>query len=165
MGTPDLRGHGNSGGRRGDSPSSEQVFEDVNSVFEHVLAQMGDLNLPVYLGGHSSGAGLVLNYATKTTMASTFKHQVSGYILVAPQLGPHAHVGHDKNATNREEFAKVKIYPFILNALFGIMGHYPAVKFQYPEKVLESISSWYPLILSIWQMQSARQIQRNSCSN
>jgi len=140
--TPDLRGHGNSGGPRGDSPKTEQVFEDVNSVFEHVLAQMGDLNLPVYLGGHSSGAGLVLNYATKTTVASIFK--VSGYILVAPQLGPHAQVGHDKYATNRVEFAKVTIYPFILNALFGIMGHYPAVKFEYPKKILEEHTQLVP---------------------
>lgn len=134
--TPDLRGHGMSEGDRGDSPTAHQVScLDVNTVLNHVIAETADLEVPIYLGGHSSGAGLALNYATTATDPK-FKDQLSGYLLVSPQLGPMAKVAHDDSA-DREEFAKVQVCPFILNAITGAMGHYPAVQFQYPKDVLE----------------------------
>ena len=34
--TPDIRGHGDSGGERGDTPSTEQVFDDVGVFIRHI---------------------------------------------------------------------------------------------------------------------------------
>jgi acylglycerol lipase len=137
--TPDLRGHGASGYPRGDAPSSEQVFQDVTTVIDFVVKQhhQNDATdaaaLPIFLGGHSSGGGLVLNYATwaKRNVAN-----LSGYILVSPQLGYLAKV--DRNPA--PAFAKVNIPAFIVNGISSgyFWGHYHAVQFQYPPEVLEN---------------------------
>lgn len=60
--TPDIRGHGHSQGERGDAPSTEQLFRDVDGFVDLVRGAHPDR--PLFVGGHSSGAGLVLNYAT-----------------------------------------------------------------------------------------------------
>ena len=64
--TPDLRGHGESGGKRGDTSSKEQVWVDISTMID--LVQKENPNLPVYLVGHSSGAGLLLNYLQCTNI-------------------------------------------------------------------------------------------------
>ncbi|GAB6275516.1 MAG: hypothetical protein SAMD01599839_00560 [Rectinema sp.] len=56
----DIRGHGNSEGPRGDSPSVRQVYSDLEVIIKQVEKE--NFPLPIFLGGHSSGAGLVLNY-------------------------------------------------------------------------------------------------------
>ena len=58
--TPDIRGHGDSEGNRGAAPKTATVFDDVSNMIE--VAQQRFADLPVYLGGHDSGAGLALNY-------------------------------------------------------------------------------------------------------
>jgi acylglycerol lipase len=55
---PDIRGHGESQGKRGDAPNSEQVWQDINTIINYVT--MEHPNTQIYLGGHSSGAGLVV---------------------------------------------------------------------------------------------------------
>lgn len=77
----DIRGHGNSGGARGDAPSMESVWADVSQAIKHAQKQFP--HVPVYLAGHSSGAGLILNYA-----AWPLRKDVAGLILLAPYLGP-----------------------------------------------------------------------------
>ncbi len=57
----DIRGHGNSQGDRGDAPSIKQVWDDITIAINFVSKQHS--GIPLYLGGHSSGAGLVLNYS------------------------------------------------------------------------------------------------------
>jgi len=138
---PDIRGHGVSDGPRGDAPSAHQVsVHDVDVILEYVIEKVKGMDIPILLGGHSSGGGLALNYASTATIASNiprkFKGNVVGYVMVAPQLGPQALVAHDDSA-KRKDFAKVAIWPFIVNAITGTMGHNPAVKFQYPEEVLK----------------------------
>lgn len=135
--TPDLRGHGLSEGPRGDSPSATQVsVSDIDSVLGYVLEERETAkDLPIYLGGHSSGAGLLLNYATATERKTP--ECLAGYLLVAPQLGVQANVARDDSARRKKPFAKVSIWPFILNGITGTMGHFPAVQFQYPTQALE----------------------------
>jgi len=125
---PDLRGHGLSGGPRGDSPSSEQVFQDMNTVLEHMIAKE-DNSTKIFLGGHSSGGGLTVNYATWSNRISS----IVGYVLVSPELGYLSKTARP----DRQDFAKVKILPFILNGIFGILGHNEAVQFQYPDAALQ----------------------------
>mmetsp|Transcript_135336 Transcript_135336/g.191470 ORF Transcript_135336/g.191470 Transcript_135336/m.191470 type:complete len:298 (+) Transcript_135336:48-941(+) len=129
--TPDIRGHGQSEGPRGDSPTVEQIHKDIDNVLEYARTE-SDNNVPLFCGGHSSGGGLIIQYATKYSK-SKYQNDINGYLLLSPQLGPNSNV--DRN-DNTPGFCKVSVLPFILNGIFGIMGHYPAVQFQYSEKVL-----------------------------
>jgi len=138
---PDLRGHGASGGARGDTPSKEQVWRDVDTVLEFVAAKHdASSSSRIFLGGHSSGGGLVVNYATAaqegitattTTMAL---RNIEGYILVSPELGYKSGTARP----NRTEFAAVNVLPFIANGMFGCLGHSKAVKFNYPPELLQA---------------------------
>ncbi len=59
----DLRGHGQSGGLRGFTPSFEAMMKDIDSFFAQLSGRFP--SLPVFLYGHSLGAILVLNYGLR----------------------------------------------------------------------------------------------------
>ena len=137
----DLRGHGNSEGPRGDSPSVEQVYRDFARVIGEVQKENGAL--PLFVGGHSSGAGFVLNYASWKP-----DNRVRGYVFLSPYLGYKS--GTDKVASSDEKaaprFSQVDVAAFVLNSMsFGLFGgHTHAVWFNYPDAVLKS----QPLLIS-----------------
>ena len=128
--TPDLRGHGASGGERGDAPNPKQVLQDISTLVLHIKKKYPDL--PLYLGGHSSGAGLILNYSN-----SAAKEDIVGYVFLAPHLG-------FRSKTEREDnphpFAQVTVLPFIINGMTGgaLLGHNKAVQFNHPAELLKS---------------------------
>jgi len=128
--TPDIRGHGKSGGARGDAPNSQQVLKDISSLIIHIKKRYPHLSL--YLGGHSSGAGLILNYSNFTG-----KEDVKGYVFLAPQLGFRSKT---ERTDNPHPFAKVNVLPFIINRMTGgaLLGHSKAVTFNYPAELLKS---------------------------
>lgn len=74
----DLRGHGQSGGPRGHTPSIEAFMRDIDLFLEHVHARYP--GLPVFLYGHSIGGALVLNYGLRR------KPDVNGVIATSPAL-------------------------------------------------------------------------------
>jgi alpha-beta hydrolase superfamily lysophospholipase len=59
----DLRGHGRSGGRRGDAPSYEALMDDIELLVRGAGSSFP--RLPLFLYGHSMGGNLVLNYALR----------------------------------------------------------------------------------------------------
>jgi len=123
----DIRGHGNSGGPRGDSPTVDQVWQDVQTFCEFVQADSP--RLPLYLGGHSSGSGLVLNY-----LSWRKNPDMAGYIFVSPEFGYKSGTAKQGDAAI---FARVDIDVFMkYGASLGAeYGHTPAVFFNYPEEV------------------------------
>ena len=139
----DIRGHGNSGGARGDSPTVDQVWQDVQVFCDFV--QAGSPQLPLYLGGHSSGGGLVLNYLSwrKNT-------DIAGYIFVSPELGYKSGTAKQGNSS---PFARVDMDVFMkYGASLGAeYGHTPAVFFNYPEEVLRE----QPLFLELYTCNMA----------
>lgn len=126
---PDIRGHGLSAGERGDTPSIEQVYEDVTTLIDAAHRQFP--SIPVFLGGHSAGAGLVVNYINSP------RHEfVDGYLFVAPDFGP-------KSDTMREgngNFATVCIKAFVAHELTGgwPKGHAIGVRYNYSEEQMNS---------------------------
>jgi acylglycerol lipase len=124
---PDIRGHGASGGPRGDAPTPQQVWDDITTFIEYIRAAYPQL--PLFLGGHSSGAALALNYA------SQIDHEpVAGYVFLSPQLGSRAHIDRPSLAA---PFATVDGAAFAANAMSGMThGHDYAVKFNYPAAAL-----------------------------
>jgi len=130
----DLRGHGNSEGPRGDSPSVEQVYRDLQRVIGQVR---GDSALPLFLGGHSSGAGVVLNYLTWKP-----DNRIQGYIFVSPYLGYKSDTDKEPLTDHKPapSFSQVDVGPFVLNSMsLGLLGgHTYAVQFNYPDRVLKN---------------------------
>lgn len=59
----DLRGHGQSDGRRGHTPSYNAMMEDIDLFLAEVDEHYA--GLPRFLYGHSMGGNLVLNYAMR----------------------------------------------------------------------------------------------------
>jgi alpha-beta hydrolase superfamily lysophospholipase len=125
--TPDIRGHGDSGGEEGDAPSPEQVFDDIGVFIRHMKSKYPQK--PVFLGGHSSGCGLILNY-------SSFKkrEKVRGYVFISPHLGFRSKTEIENPAN---PFATVKTDLFIQNAMFGTHGNSKAVFFNYSKEILQ----------------------------
>lgn len=128
--TPDIRGHGKSEGARGDTPNPQQVLKDISSLVMHIKKQYPHLTL--YLGGHSSGAGLILNYSSFAG-----KEDVAGYVFLSPQLGYRSKTG---RTDNPHPFARVNVLPFIINGMTGgaLLGHSKAVTFNYPAELLKA---------------------------
>ncbi|HMH48951.1 MAG TPA: alpha/beta fold hydrolase [Candidatus Acidoferrum sp.] len=79
----DLRGHGESGGRRGDVDYIGQLDDDLADVLSVIRRERPAAR--IVLLGHSAGGALVLRYAGRAAGPS-----VDGYVLLAPYLGPDA---------------------------------------------------------------------------
>jgi alpha-beta hydrolase superfamily lysophospholipase len=130
----DVRGHGKSDGPRGDSPTIEQVWIDVKLMVDYIRTVHP--SMPLLLGGHSSGCGLMLNY-----LSWEGKSPVDGYVFLSP------HFGYLSNTerTSDTPFARVSLDVFVANAKSQgrEYGNTPAVFFNYSEAVLRGA----PLLL------------------
>jgi len=126
----DIRGHGRSGGPRGDTPSAEQVWLDLKIFIDYIKEK--HKAIPLYLGGHSSGGGLILNYLSWEKMS-----QVDGYIFISPHFGY-------KSGTERKNiknpFARVDMDVFVANAMSQGKehGNTPSVYFNYSEERIKN---------------------------
>lgn len=78
LSTYDQRGHGNSPGRRGHTPSYEILLDDIDCFRQQTLKRFPDL--PAFLYGHSMGGNLVLNYVIRRLP------KFSGVIVTGPWL-------------------------------------------------------------------------------
>jgi acylglycerol lipase len=126
--TPDVRGHGASGGARGDAPSTKQVLNDVDKLVSKVKGHHPEC--PVFIGGHSSGATLVLQHSGVGETQG-----IVGYVFISPEMGLVSRTARK----NREPFASVAALPFIVHHLTGgmLFGHSKAVKLNYPDEMLD----------------------------
>jgi alpha-beta hydrolase superfamily lysophospholipase len=78
----DLRGHGKSEGKKGHSPSYENLLDDVSLLLNETKKRFPAI--PQFLLGHSMGGALVLNYCLKR------KPDVTGVISLSPGLRTYA---------------------------------------------------------------------------
>ena len=76
---PDLRGHGRSGGTRGDLGSASVVLGDVEAVVDLARAAYPDKS--VVLGGHSMGGLIAL------AAGASGRTRIDALLLIAPALG------------------------------------------------------------------------------
>jgi len=74
---PNLRGHYQSGRRRGDIDYIGQFEDDIADLIHHLRSQ--GLQGPITLGGHSSGGGLAIRFA-----GGAYAGLVSNYLLLSP---------------------------------------------------------------------------------
>ena len=117
---PDIRGHGGSGGPRGDGPSSQRIWADIDCMIAEMRAQFPAARL--ILGGHSSGAGYVLNAWSHLAR----RREIARLVFLAPEFGYRAGL-----ARTGGDFARPRLWPFLVNAFSGgrLAGNVPAVFF------------------------------------
>ncbi|MFJ1269870.1 alpha/beta fold hydrolase [Legionella lytica] len=77
----DLRGHGLSGGRRGDTPDKSQLFADMDIMLQ--LIQSENPHAKILIGGHSISAGLILNFINRNVQPIA----ISELYFIAPNFG------------------------------------------------------------------------------
>jgi alpha-beta hydrolase superfamily lysophospholipase len=139
----DIRGHGASGGPRGDTPSTPQLERDTASAVAFVHDRQP--GVPEFLGGHSAGAGVVLN------SAHLLSGRVAGYVFLAPDFGLHSGTERQDDASN---FATICQRPLIAATLTnGLLGaHLPAVSFAYtPAQIRAGLIPHYTAAMAIAQ--------------
>lgn len=98
----DLRGHGASGGRPGDTDYIGQYEDDLGEVIREVRAARPGGK--VLLAGHSMGGGIALRYAMKPGLPP-----VDGYLLLAPHLGAKSPTTRTKATEATAEALKVHV--------------------------------------------------------
>lgn len=128
----DIRGHGESAGARGKVERPERILQDVDTLLQAITERFPQARK--HLLGHSSGAGMLLNYLTRYP----FQQHADSLIMLAPELGPFAKIAPATTIT--KSFAKVRQWPFIINAISGglLFGQFPAIKLNFPATVLEN---------------------------
>ncbi len=153
----DIRGHGASQGPRGDTPTTKQVFDDVTTAIDFVGGTHP--HIPVFLGGHSSGGGLVLTYS-----AGNNHPLLKGSLLIAPYLGRNSEAL-KSHANPASSFIKsVRVWVFIVNGITGgyLCNHTPAVFFNYPPHLLQNhpliVTSYTPAMLAATSPESPREL-------
>lgn len=126
----DIRGHGCSSGERGTVEQPERIWRDVDVMMEEMRRYFPQARR--HLFGHSSGAGMLLNYVTRYPC----EQRADSLIMLAPELGPFAGTVRD----DASHFAQVRQWPFIVNALSGgrLCGQFRAVKLNFTPEVLET---------------------------
>jgi alpha-beta hydrolase superfamily lysophospholipase len=124
----DMRGHGLSEGERGDAPTKERLWQDISDFIKFVKKDSN--NNPIILGGHSSGGGLILNFATWKK-----REIVNGYVFVSPKLGYKSNA--DRYPFTDDPFAKAHIGTLILNKISNqlLNAHSIAVEMNYSQEV------------------------------
>lgn len=74
----DQRGHGQTEGKRGHTPSYETLLEGVDIILAH--AKQNYPGIPLFLYGHSMGGNVALNYLLRR------KPKIAGAIVTGPWL-------------------------------------------------------------------------------
>jgi pimeloyl-ACP methyl ester carboxylesterase len=123
----DMRGHGLSEGKRGDSPTTKRVWQDISEFIRFIKSE--NSNISIFLGGHSSGGGLVLNYATWKE-----REDINGYVFISPKLGYKSNT--DRHNFTDDPFAKAHILTIIINKLSNgtLNAHSLAVEMNYSQE-------------------------------
>jgi len=122
---PDIRGHGRSEGRRGDSPDFKSLSEDMYRFYE--IVRMENPGLPVYLGGHSMGAALTLKYFMEYNL------NPAGLILISGGLPV------EKISTNSNNILKIKNTTKIFQFLSFLFPHFRIISWDLPEGVEDKL--------------------------
>lgn len=122
----DIRGHGNSEGSRGDAPSSQRIWDDVDDILSFI--ENRHKGTPIILAGHSSGAGLIINY-----LAQSKNSIVERCIFISPFLGDDTDINIKHSEADKSFINKVKNLVLILHVLSGkrLFKHTPSVYFNY----------------------------------
>ncbi len=124
---PNLRGHYQSGRRRGDVAYVGQLEDDLRDLVAFLRPQ--DKHPPITLGGHSSGGGLAIRFA-----GGADADQVESYLLLSP-LVPTSPAVKDGTAGGWATLHRRRFFGLLALNAVGIRGlnGLPIIAFNKPE--------------------------------
>jgi pimeloyl-ACP methyl ester carboxylesterase len=137
----DLRGHGNSGGQRGNVNYIGQYEDDLADTIDAIRIRHPNHELTVL--GYSMGGAIALRHAAQGD------DTVDGYVLLAPNLGQDAPTANTDEAPelnpDEEPFFQIHIPRIIGIAMYEQMGirafnGLPTMYFNLPEPFVNSYS-------------------------
>ncbi len=111
----DLRGHGGSGGRPGDSDFIGQYERDVAEVVAELRAEQPGGRL--VLAGHSMGGGIGLRYAQLAGAPP-----VDGLLLFAPHLGARSSTTRQQSTPGEAAFVRLHLPRLLGCSVFNLVG-------------------------------------------
>lgn len=120
----DIRGHGNSEGRRGDAPTEDSIINDLELFYNFVVKE--NPNLPIYLGGHSMGAGLSMKFLFLKNI------RPSGLILIAGGLPI-------DNPPRENNILKIKNTTRLLFFTSYLFPHFRIIGWDLPKEIKDSL--------------------------
>lgn len=168
----DQRGHGRSGGRRGDIAQPDSLLRDLGAFIDEV--RRTDAARPLVLIGHSLGGLVVARFVAEAfaPQPATWSRAVDGAVLsspaidpglsavqkallsVAPRLLPHLCVNNGlKPAWICNDPAVVQAYlqdPLVHDRISGLLGRFIA---DAGRQVLALASAWQVPTLLMWSGQ------------
>ena len=131
--TPDMRGHGRNGGKRGDVNFIGQLENDIEDLIQYGKKNLGAKK--IILAGHSSGGGFVLRF-----IGNPKNSKVDRAILLSPYLG------HDAPTVKPNSGGWVKVamkriigLSMINNVGFKSLNHLPVLFFNRPENINDKL--------------------------
>lgn len=142
---PNLRGHYQSGRRRGDVDYIGQLEDDIADLVAFLRGEHHDG--PITLGGHSSGGGLAIRFA-----GGSHRADVSSFVLLAPII-PRSPAVRGGTAGGWASLHWRRLYGLLALNAVGIHGFdgLPIVEFNKPAKYwdgTETLSYSYRLNVS-----------------
>jgi pimeloyl-ACP methyl ester carboxylesterase len=142
---PNLRGHHQSGRRRGDTDHIGQLEEDIFDLIQVLRAERR--TGPITLGGHSSGGGLAIRFA-----GGAYADAVASYLLLSPTI-PRSPAIRQGNAGGWAQLHWRRLYGLLALNAVGIHGldGLPVVEFNKPVQFwdgTETLSYSYRLNVS-----------------
>jgi pimeloyl-ACP methyl ester carboxylesterase len=142
---PNLRGHFQSGRRRGDIDYIGQLEDDLVDLIQFLRSE--NLEGPITLGGHSSGGGLAIRFA-----GGARPDTVSSYLLLSPII-PTSPAVKDGTAGGWTTLHRRRLYGLLTLNAIGIHGFdaLPIIAFNKPVKYwdgTETLSYSYRLNVS-----------------
>jgi non-heme chloroperoxidase len=125
---PNLRGHFQSGRRRGDVDYIGQLEDDLADLIRFLRSE--GLSGPITLGGHSSGGGLCIRFA-----GSPYNGLVANYLLLSPII-PTSPAIRNRSAGGWANLNKPRLYGLPILNVFGIgaFNALPIVEFNKPSE-------------------------------
>jgi alpha-beta hydrolase superfamily lysophospholipase len=132
----DFRGHGQSGGIKGDVDYQNQYADDVEDVLRYIQKSQPDNK--TIIAGHSMGGGIALIHASLAVHSN-----IDGYVLFAPNLGvssPTMKKPAPPSEADHEAFLKLHIPRIVGVYQLNQMGdssydHLPVMFFNMPPQV------------------------------
>ena len=131
--TPDLRGHGENQGKKGDIDYMGQLESDIEDLISYSKKQMGAKK--IILAGHSSGGGFVLRF-----IGNPQNTKVDKAIMLAPYLG-HEAITTKPNSGNWVTVAIKRWVGLSMLSRFGItkFDGLPVLFFNRPEAINDKL--------------------------
>jgi pimeloyl-ACP methyl ester carboxylesterase len=125
---PNLRGHFQSGRRRGDVDYIGQLEDDLDDLIGFLRREGREG--PIIFGGHSSGGGLAIRFA-----GGAYRDKVSGFLLLSPII-PTSPAVREGTAGGWATLHRQRLYGLLALNAIGIHGFdaLPIVEFNKPAK-------------------------------